>query len=1008
MSDPYQQLEYGQFQPPMRKKNRRTLKRRVRRLFYLSNLINLILFGCITIALIGFIFKPITEAVSNYISSTIADEINSKPFLEEMNIAQLEDFDPTSSESQGWKASMDRMAKIDYFIPFMDRGGVVEGKQGGKSIVVKDGDSELGNLGLTLTAEEADGDMIYVNVELQGKIVYTNTESSEAATNVYAFVDDLYNYQSIKPLYNTEGNVIGEVTVGFSPAIKTIMISVIFVLFIVMFLLMLFITLILSKLFAIPVIKPLLQLNKNIKDIAQDHYEDVAGSRLELKKPLREIEALADSTNLIMQKMNAFADQLTSQKQKLEDQNEELEAQNLELMESKEIIQAAQLEITQKEAALSNILNHAGQGFLTFNTSLSVNPVHSMECVRLLSPDDGLLAGHSFPELISQGDDEQRIFMDNILVKILQDPDHKKRDIYMPLLTDEVEIRGRIVNIAYKIIPDPEKDSGELFLVVLTDITEKRALQSQMEAERNTLKMVVKVMVHYSDFSVSVKDFRRFMDFDLKLLYAKEETLKDKISVVFRQLHTYKGTFAQWGLIHITERLHEAESQLSKLSKQGESGASDWLMRVNALDLIGALEADLRILRGTVGDDFLKDRDVLMIDKSRLLEIEKKMIGALSPFDCKLLLPDLRKLRYKPFKDLLKTYPDYVEGLASRMEKYLHRFEVRGGDFLADTDKYGELGRSLVHLFRNAVDHGIETIEERAAAGKEDYANMICDVSLEHDQIVVVIADDGQGIPVEALRARALAAGLFKAETLEQMSDSEVLRLIFRDELSTKEQVTELSGRGIGLSSVLAEVERLGGHIEVASESGKGTLFRIVIPGEDLSDMPQLGIPTVIEPLIRTTETFFQEQIGFLMEPAEIILLQQGKNDKLMLNKVTTFINVKGAVEGIFVMTAEDKLSRSLLQRMVIGGIPEEEEDSYVEDCIAEAANIILGNSLKQLQSLEEFIVMDPPITIRTEGASIRYADSEIWTCTLDSEQGQLRVGFVTLKRSSQTFGGNN
>ncbi len=993
MTDSPQQTVYGHFPQPERKKNRRTLKRRIRRLFYLSNFINLVLFACIMLALVGFIFKPVTEAVSNYISSTIADEINSPPFLLEMNLSRLEDFDPASPESQGWKASMDRMAKIDYFIPLMNSNGAEQ--------------EVKGDLGISFKGNEADEDMIYVYVELEGKAVYSNDDRSVSPTGALKMVNALYDTESVKPLFNAEGQEIGKVRVGFSPVITAIMLGITIVLFAVMLGFMLVITLILSKIFTIRVLKPLLKLNENIKAISQDHYEDVAGNRVELKRPLLEIEALADSTNLIMQKMNAFADQLRNQKQTLEEQNEELEAQNLELMESKEIIQAAQQEIVRKEGALLNILNNAGQGFLTFGSDLSIHPVFSMECVKLLSPGHSL-AGKSFPELISTDDREHRIFMENILVKILLDPDRSRRNIYMPLLTNEVNIHDRIVHIDYKIIPDLEREAAEIFMVVLTDITEKRALQSQMEAERNTLKMVVKVMVHYADFSVSVKDFRKFIELDLKQLDAKDEPLKDKLAVVFRQLHTYKGTFAQWGLLHVTERLHEAESLLSKLGKREPAEASDWFALLAALDLPGALDADMQVLRATVGDEFLQDRDVLMIDKSRLLEIEKKMLGALSPFECKLLLPDLRKLRFKPFKELLKTYPDYVDGLAKRMDKYLHRFEIRGGEFLADTDMYGELGRSLVHVFRNAVDHGIETIEERALSGKEDYANLICDVSKEQDKITILIADDGQGIDLEALRARALAAGLYPAEALDAMSDSELLKLIFRDELSTKEQVTELSGRGIGLSSVQAEVERLGGHIEVATRPGRGTIFRITLPADDLSDIPQLGIPTVIEPLVATAKAFFQDQVSLRMDPDEVILLQQGKNDKLLLNKVTTFINVKGAVEGIFVMTAEDRLSRTLLQHLVIGGLPKEEEDDYVEDSLAEAANIILGNSLKQLQSLQEFIVMDPPITIRTEGASIKYADSEIWTCKLDSDQGQLRVGFVTLKKSSQHYGGNN
>nr|WP_255570232.1 ATP-binding protein [Cohnella sp. CFH 77786] len=510
-------------------------------------------------------------------------------------------------------------------------------------------------------------------------------------------------------------------------------------------------------------------------------------------------------------------------------------------------------------------------------------------------------------------------------------------------------------------------------------------------------------MVHYADFSSSVKDFRKFLEYDLKQLASRDEPIGDKLTVVFRHLHTFKGTFAQWGLRQITERLHEAETLVSKLGKREPSEAMEWLDELEDMSLETALEEDMQMLRDTVGDEFLQDRDVLMIDKARLIEIEKKMLQTLSPVDCKLLLPDLRKLRYKPFRDLLKTYPEYVEGLASRLEKSVNRFDIRGGDFLADTDKYGELGRSLIHIFRNAVDHGIETAEEREASGKEVSANLICDVSRGADSILLSIADDGKGIDVSAIKARAQAAGIYAEDRLANLDDREALDLIFRDELSTKEQVTELSGRGIGLSSVKAEVLRLGGTIEVMTGPGQGTIFRITLPADELTDLPQLGVPTVIEPLVRTTETFFREQAGVRLVADEMVQLQQGKNDKLLLNKVTTFIHVKGAVEGIFVMTADDRLSRILLQRMVIGGIPEAEEDAFVEDSLAEAANTVLGNSLSQLQSLEEFILMDPPITIRTEGASIRYADSEIWTCRLDSGQGVLRVGFVILKKSSLT-----
>ncbi len=969
-------------------RNRRTLKRRVRRLIYLSSSINLVIFGILMLLLVGLIFKPIADVATNYISSSTAEEINSRPFLEEMNIERLEDFEAASQEAQGWIHSLERKTKVDYFLPFMDWqvGDAQEAAQQAADKV------SPGAVELTIEEKTREDDMVFMRIELNGKVVYSNGENASMDW-LLVTLERFYDASTTKPLYGSSGEELGSVTVGLSPVAALVMLSFTLVLFVVMVVIMLIITLILSKLFTIPILKPLTQLNANIKAIAEEHYEDVADNRIELKRPLREIEALADSTNMIMRKMQTYADML-------EEQNEELEAQNSELQESREAIQAAQQEIARKEAALRNLLNHAGQGFLTFGADLRIHPVFSLQCSSLLA-DCAQIPGSSFPELLAQGDDEHRVFLENVLTKVLQERDSGKRAVYMPLLTEEFEMGGRQIHIDYKIIPDPEQEANEIYMAVLTDITEKRALESQMEAERNTLKMVVRIMVDYPEFAAAVKDYRKFMALDLDQLAAKQEPMKDKLMVLFRHLHTYKGTFAQWGLRHATAKLHEAESMLARLGREPVlPEPAELLGLIRSYGLIDALEADLQVLKENVGDNFFDDRDVLMIDKARLLEIEKKMLGTLSPLDCKLLLPELRKLRYKPFKELLKGYPGYALGVAERMGKYVHPFEVTGEDFLADTDKYGDFGRSLVHIFRNAIDHGIETAEERSAAGKEEYANLICRIQQERGMITIMIADDGKGIDTEALRRRAAAAGIADADMLERADELEVQQLIFRDELSTKEQVSELSGRGIGLSSVKAEVELLGGEIAVASQHGKGTVFHITLPADDLSGLQQLGMPEAIEPLVETAEHFFRTQAEISFHAPHEPLCHTG-TDKLSLQKVTTFINVRGAVEGIFVLSVDDPLSRSLLRHMVIGGLPTEEEDNYVEDGLAEAANIILGNSLRKLEALEEFILMDPPITFQTAGASVKYADSDIWTCRLHSDEGSLLAGFVMLKKSN-------
>jgi len=978
---------------------RRTLRRRIRRMIYLSNFINLLIFGCVMLAIVIMIFKPVTEVASHYIAASIASDINSPGFLHDQKLERLEQFSADTPEAQAWLKQMNESTKLDYFLPFTDWGRAFGSGPGGNgSVTVK-----LNEQGKEISTSQED--MIYVRIELNGRTVFENVDSramddSGALRLVRAF----YETDSSRPLLNAQGETVGTVRVGIAPSVILFMMALTTFFLLAMFAVMLLVSLLLGSLLSIPILKPLVHLNGSIRSIAAGRYDELAGNRLTLKRPLREIQELADSTNLIMQKMNSYTAQLQEQKHVLEDQNEELEAQNTELQESKAAIQAAQLEIERKEASLRNLLNNAGQGFLTFGADLRIDPVYSLECVNLFGPE---LQGQSFPELLADGDGEHRRFLENILVKILQERDRGKREVYLPLLTGEVKRGGRHIQLEYKIIPDPSRAGTEIFMAVLTDITEKRRLESQMETERNTLKTVVRIVVNYADFAASVRDFRRFLDYELDQIVHRSEPVKDKLAVLFRLLHTYKGTFAQWGLQRLPAQLHEAESLLSRLGKEtadpADAEPAALLAALRGLGLPQALDDELAWLKATIGGDFMSDRDLLLIDKSRLIDIEKKMLGLLSPADSKLLLPELRKLRYKPFKDLLRTYPDYVAGLAERMDKYIHPFEPTGEDFLADTDRYGDLGRALVHLFRNAVDHGVEPAEERSAAGKEEYANLLCRVEKQGDDIHLLIADDGRGIDAEAIRRRAVSAGILSAEEAAAMADEDIIQLVFRDELSTREQVTELSGRGIGLSSVKSEVEALGGTIRVASEPGRGTVFHLVLPSEELAGLTPLALPEIMEPLADTAGEFLSGQLEMQVGRDGPLTRLSGKTDKLRLKKVTTFISVKGAVEGMFVLTADDGLSRALLQRMVWGGVPPEEEEDFLEDSLAEAANIILGNSLRQFQSSESYVMMDPPFTIHTEGASIKYADSEIWTCGLVSPAGSAGVGFVLLKKSQFT-----
>jgi chemotaxis protein histidine kinase CheA len=140
------------------------------------------------------------------------------------------------------------------------------------------------------------------------------------------------------------------------------------------------------------------------------------------------------------------------------------------------------------------------------------------------------------------------------------------------------------------------------------------------------------------------------------------------------------------------------------------------------------------------------------------------------------------------------------------------------------------LADPLIHLLRNAIDHGVEAEAERRAAGKPDTAIVRLIARQQGNRIVMEIRDDGRGIDIERVRRRALASRLSSEDEISRMSDDQLARFVFTPGFSTKDEVTDVSGRGVGLDVVLVHVTKLGGKIDIATATGQGTTFRLDLP----------------------------------------------------------------------------------------------------------------------------------------------------------------------------------
>jgi two-component system, chemotaxis family, sensor kinase CheA len=198
-----------------------------------------------------------------------------------------------------------------------------------------------------------------------------------------------------------------------------------------------------------------------------------------------------------------------------------------------------------------------------------------------------------------------------------------------------------------------------------------------------------------------------------------------------------------------------------------------------------------------------------------------------------LLVSDLQnavmKTRMQPIGRLFQKYPRIARDLARNLGKDVE-LVLTGEDTEIDKTMIEDLSDPIIHLIRNAVDHGVETPAERLAGGKPEKSEVRLEARQEGDHIVLVVADDGRGMNPERLRAKALEKGLITDEEANTMDERQSYNLVFLPGFSTKDVASDVSGRGVGMDVVKTNIQKLNGSVEIRSNAGKGTSFIISLP----------------------------------------------------------------------------------------------------------------------------------------------------------------------------------
>jgi two-component system chemotaxis sensor kinase CheA len=478
------------------------------------------------------------------------------------------------------------------------------------------------------------------------------------------------------------------------------------------------------------------------------------------------------------------------------------------------LVEQRTLALQRRNEAMRLVLDNVDQGLATIELNGQLSTERSRRFDEWFGPDAAPDA--RFEQQLAKLDERVRISLRMAWEQVV--------DGFLPLevslsqMPSSLNVADRHYALEYKPIFEQELFHG--VLLVTTDLTEQRQQMKRDVEQREFIDV----------FERFVRDRGGFLEFwrECDSLVNSAIAWQSMPSAqLLRAVHTLKGNCAIFGVASVAEIAHELENSITL------GGAPDPEQLALLSTAWRGLSERVRRLDANSGQQIV---EVLQDEFQELADAIRDRL----PYAELALLTD--RLRHEPVRHRLQRAADQARTLAARLGKAKLRVEINAGSGLrSPAERWAPFWAGFVHVVRNAVDHGVEGVDERRVAGKVDSGTLIFSARADADCFIVELSDDGRGIDWNRLRLRAKERGL--AHELE----SDLIDALFVDGVSTASCVSEVSGRGVGMSAVREAAVALGGRVQVHSRAGQGTSISFVFPLSSLgASSPRTPAPAAL------------------------------------------------------------------------------------------------------------------------------------------------------------------